>query len=79
METPTQNIEVDRLARLTDREREVAACIHKGMKNTQAASALGISSKTVSAHLSAIYRTLGIQSSRELVLVVERARERAKR
>lgn len=67
------------LERLTNREREVAACIHKGMKNSEAATALGIKSRTVSTHLSAIYRTLGIQSSRELVLVVERARERAKR
>jgi DNA-binding NarL/FixJ family response regulator len=51
---------------LTPTERRVADLAAEGMSNRDVAAALYISAKTVEAHLSRIYRKLGIRSRAEL-------------
>jgi DNA-binding CsgD family transcriptional regulator len=46
--------------RLTPREQDVLKLVSRGATNRQVASRLGISSKTVNAHLEHIYRKLGV-------------------
>jgi len=47
---------------LTDRERDVLALIARGATNRAAATALGISAKTVNAHLEHIFAKLGVST-----------------
>ena len=51
---------------LTDRERDVAVLVAKGMTNPEVAAQLYISRKAVEYHLGNIYGKLGIKSRREL-------------
>jgi DNA-binding CsgD family transcriptional regulator len=51
---------------LTDRERDVAALVVKGMTNRQVAAELYVSSKAVEYHLRNIYGKLGVTSRGEL-------------
>jgi DNA-binding CsgD family transcriptional regulator len=51
---------------LTDRERDVAVLVAKGLTNPEAAAELYISRKAVEYHLGNIYGKLGIRSRREL-------------
>jgi DNA-binding CsgD family transcriptional regulator len=51
---------------LTPTQRRVAELVAAGMTNRQAADKLFMSPHTVEAHLSAIYRALGIRSRAEL-------------
>lgn len=46
--------------RLTDKQKEVLDLVARGMSNRMIAKQLGISEKTVKAHLTAIYSTLGV-------------------
>lgn len=48
------------LDELTEREREVLALVAEGLPNKQVARRLGISEKTVKAHLTHIFRTIGV-------------------
>jgi DNA-binding NarL/FixJ family response regulator len=57
---------------LTGRELDVARCVATRMSNKAVARELGISQRTVTTHLSNIYRKLGIGSRGELV---DRVRE----
>ncbi|WP_243614601.1 response regulator [Shimia aestuarii] len=50
---------------LTKRETEVLALIARGLRNSEAAAALGISENTVSGYIKTIYRKLGISSRAE--------------
>ena len=50
---------------LTKRETEVLALIARGLRNSEAAAALGISDNTVSGYIKTIYRKLGISSRAE--------------
>jgi DNA-binding NarL/FixJ family response regulator len=50
---------------LTIREKEVLAQIGRGMRNHEAAKALGIGEHTVAAHIKSVYRKLGISSRAE--------------
>jgi DNA-binding CsgD family transcriptional regulator len=52
--------------RLTAQETQVALAIAEGQTNREAAAALFVSPKTIEAHLSRIYRKLGIRSRSEL-------------
>ena len=50
----------DRLDALTSREREVLALVAEGLPNKQIARRLEISEKTVKAHLTSAFRTIGV-------------------
>jgi DNA-binding CsgD family transcriptional regulator len=51
---------------LTDRERDVAVLVAKGMTNREVAAELYVSQKAVDYHLGHIFGKLGITSRREL-------------
>lgn len=61
-----------RLAALSEREREVALLVARGLSNKAIAAELYLSRKTVEAHLSRIYRRLGLRSRSALAALVER-------
>jgi DNA-binding NarL/FixJ family response regulator len=52
---------------LTSTEQRVAALVAEGMRNKEIAGAMYVSIATVEAHLTRIYRKLGIRSRNELV------------
>jgi len=62
------NPEAARLETLTEREREVIACIGQGLRNKQVAERLYISEITVRHHLTSIYNKLGVADRLELVI-----------
>jgi len=51
---------------LTAREGSVAALVAVGRRNDEVAAELGLAVKTVEAHLTRIYRKLGVRSRTEL-------------
>ncbi|HSD02007.1 MAG TPA: response regulator transcription factor, partial [Gaiellales bacterium] len=51
---------------LTPAELEVASLVSEGKRNKEIAAALWMSEKTVEAHLSRIYRKLGVRNRAEL-------------
>ena len=57
---------------LTEREREVLQMVGKGMPNKHISRRLGISEKTVKAHLTSIFRTLGVTDRTQAALWAER-------
>ena len=57
-------------ARLTGREREVARMAAMGQPNLQIAQALGITERTVKAHLTAIFEKLGVVDRLQLALKI---------
>lgn len=59
-------------APLTPREREVLALVREGLANKQIARRLGISERTVKAHLTAIFAALGVQDRTQAALWAER-------
>lgn len=59
-------------APLTPSEREVAQLISEGLTNKQISARLHASTKTVEAHLTHIYRKLGLKSRSELAAAVVR-------
>jgi DNA-binding NarL/FixJ family response regulator len=61
---------VGRLAYLTQREQEIAALIGDGGTNKQIARQLAISERTVKAHLTEIFRKLGIADRLKLALLI---------
>jgi DNA-binding CsgD family transcriptional regulator len=58
------------LDRLTAREMEIARLVRDGRTNRQIARALGLSTKTVEAHLSRIFAKLAIPSRTVLAVMV---------
>ena len=64
-----RRVVVGRLACLTQREREIAALIGRGDTNKQIARRLAITERTVKAHLSGIFRKLGIADRLKLALL----------
>jgi DNA-binding NarL/FixJ family response regulator len=59
-----------RLDRLTPREREITHLIGNGASNKEIASQLEVTEKTVKAHLTAIFRKLGLSDRLRLALFV---------
>jgi ATP/maltotriose-dependent transcriptional regulator MalT len=53
---------------LTPQEAQVANAVASGLSNPEVAAALFVSRKTVEAHLSRVYRKLGVRSRTELTL-----------
>ena len=62
---------------LTPAELDVAALVGR-CTNRELAARLGVSNKTVEAHLSRIYRKLGVRSRTELALLVAEAEREGK-
>jgi two-component system, LuxR family, response regulator FixJ len=58
-----------RLARLTEREREVLALVVRGDRNKQIAGALGVTERTVKMHRSVICTKLGVHSVAQLAIL----------
>lgn len=69
-DSETRRANVARLADLTRREREIAELIGSGECNKQIARQLTISERTVKAHLTEIFRKLGIADRLKLALLV---------
>jgi two-component system NarL family response regulator len=61
---------IERLAYLTEREQEIAALVGSGGTNKQIAKQLAISERTVKAHLTEIFRKLGIADRLKLALLL---------
>lgn len=54
---------------LTEREREVLRCVARGERSKEIAARLGVSLRTVGAHLTSIYTKLGVDSRTSAVAV----------
>ena len=65
---PDQNTETLRIAKLTEREREVIRLIGEGIKNRQIAERMYISEATVRHHLTSVFAKLGVEDRFELVI-----------
>ena len=57
---------------LTERERDVLVLLVSGLSNKQIARRLGIAEKTVKAHLSNIFRSIGVADRTQAALWAER-------
>jgi DNA-binding NarL/FixJ family response regulator len=57
---------------LSEREREVLALVARGLPNKLIARELSISEKTVKAHLTSIFRTIGVTDRTQAALWAER-------
>jgi two-component system nitrate/nitrite response regulator NarL len=64
--------EMERLAKLSDREKEVITLIGQGLKNKQIAAQLCLSETTVRHHLTSIYSKLGVSDRLELLVYAHR-------
>ena len=62
-----------RLARLTEREREVAAAIGSGASNAEVAALLFMSETTVKAHVSRLFTKLDVTNRVQIAIVVHDA------
>jgi DNA-binding NarL/FixJ family response regulator len=67
--TPVQDASAD-LDALTPQELQIARAVAGGKNNSEVSAALFVSRKTVEAHLTRIYRKLGIHSRVELTRVL---------
>lgn len=55
---------------LSQRERQVAEAVARGSTNKEIARAMGVTERTIKAHLSAIFEKLGVRDRMQLALVV---------
>jgi DNA-binding NarL/FixJ family response regulator len=62
-----------RLASLTDREREVATAIASGASNAEVAASLFMSEATVKAHVTRLFTKLGVTNRVQIAIVVHDA------
>lgn len=61
---------VPRLAQLSMRERQVAEAVARGSTNKEIARVMGITERTVKAHLTASFEKLGVRDRMQLALLV---------
>jgi DNA-binding CsgD family transcriptional regulator len=71
---PAHPPEVDPLAALSDREREVAALVLSGFSYAQIAEELYVTRSTVAFHLGRIYAKTGVESRHQFIRLVRTAR-----
>ena len=71
--TPAATVDLSRLDSLTARERQVLALVAEGRSQKQIATTLGISVKTVGAHVQNVLSKLGLHSRVEAVAMSLRA------
>ena len=64
---------------LSEREQQIAQKILAGMQNKLIAAELGITERTVKAHLTAIYKKLNVRNRLELTLKLQQADRRERR
>lgn len=57
---------------LTDREREILELLRTGLANKEIAARLGITVKTVKAHLSSLFQKIGVLDRTQAALWAER-------
>ncbi|GAA4471416.1 response regulator transcription factor [Phytohabitans houttuyneae] len=62
-----------RLARLTDREREVAVAVGRGLSNAEISAALGMSVPTVKGHVSRLLSKLDLNNRVQVALLIHDA------
>ena len=67
---PEESVATPRLAKLSDREQEVANLVGRGSSNKEIARRLDISERTVKAHLSAVFTKLGVRDRLQLALLM---------
>lgn len=67
-ETKQPDPDKEKIATLTDREREVITLVGEGLKNKQIASRLFISETTVTHHLSSVFSKLEVSDRLELII-----------
>ncbi|MCK2182934.1 response regulator transcription factor [Halomonas getboli] len=67
-----QRLNDDVLAPLTQRERDVTIAVAAGNSNKAVARQLGITERTVKAHLGAVFRKLDVRDRMQLVLKLSR-------
>jgi DNA-binding NarL/FixJ family response regulator len=70
--TPKSKPEAQRIASLTEREREIVALIGEGLKNKLIANRLFISETTVRHHLTSVFDKLGVSDRLELIIYAYR-------
>lgn len=61
------------MAALSDRERDVAVAVARGLSNAEAAQSLYVSEGTVKSHLAAAQAKLGVRNRVEVAVLAERA------
>ncbi|MFE3017680.1 response regulator [Streptomyces sp. NPDC059256] len=66
---PTTRIPTKGTEKLTERERQVLALVARGLNNTDAAAALGLSPLTTKTHVSRIMGKLGARDRAQLVII----------
>jgi len=64
----SEESETDETASLSERESEVAKCVAKGLSNKEIAEKMGISVRTVKAHLTSIFSKTGLRDRVALAL-----------
>ena len=65
----------ERLAALSDRQRKIVILVGRGLPNRLIADELVVSERTIKNYLLTIYRTLGVQSRFELMVMLSNRNE----
>jgi len=68
----TNNQTERELPKLTERQKSILRCLHRGCENKHIAAELNLSIKTIESHLTNIYRALDVQSRLEAVNFINR-------
>lgn len=71
IDEPRQKSAQNPLANLTEREREIAIQVSRGANNKIIANELGISERTVKAHLTSVFSKTGAKDRLQLALMVK--------